>query len=432
MLSTNEAEFVAEAIQSGLRTDGRGLDEIRGIKIMFGKRWGECEILWGSTRVFAVVTAEVTEPYPDRPTEGMLTFNVELSPMASPAFDPSKTSELTVELTRMLDRCFKESRAVDREALCIVAQEKVWSVRCDVHVLDHDGNLMDASSLGALIALLHFRRRDVSFTGNSTIIHTEAEREPVPLSIHYLPISITFAIFNEGDVLAIDPTELEEAVMKGRLTFTLNSHQDLCSMQKNGGMPIDPDIILQCVNRAIGKVEAITALIQRELERDAAQRLFGRGCISMPPKPAENQPARKKIALPELQSQSTTITVPVSSISAPVTQSIEEYSKFTLPEVTTPAVTTQIQSVKQKQSLPTEPTDENQALSSNNVREDTMVVDTPKQVVNTSTPAMFSGGSSAWDSQEQSDTAATPIDAMSDDVDLTKALKKGKKRKPKS
>ena len=44
----------------------------------------------GETRVMAVVTAELEAPYPDRPNEGSIRFNVEFSPMASPTFQPGR------------------------------------------------------------------------------------------------------------------------------------------------------------------------------------------------------------------------------------------------------------------------------------------------------------------------------------------------------
>ena len=83
---------------------------------------------------------QVVVPLPERATEGMLKFTVELSPMASPAFatrcssatcysgciDPrGRTSDLNVELVRILERSIRISRAVDCESLCIVAGEKV-------------------------------------------------------------------------------------------------------------------------------------------------------------------------------------------------------------------------------------------------------------------------------------------------------------------
>lgn len=98
-------------------------------------------------RVFAVVAAEVVKPFPDRPTDGFLHLSVELSPMASAGFDvrasaprarpralsPTRSASLQggrmsaqgIEIQRIIERSFRDSRAVDTEALCIVAGEKV-------------------------------------------------------------------------------------------------------------------------------------------------------------------------------------------------------------------------------------------------------------------------------------------------------------------
>jgi len=133
-----------------------------------------------------VTTCEVTEPYPDRPMEGFFTFDVQFSPMAAPEFD-SNRSIFGIELSRIIERGLKESRAIDTEALCIVAGLKVWSVRLDIHVLDNVGNLIDCCSIGAITALHHFRRPDVTI-GEQVIIHPIEERDPVPLSIHHIPL----------------------------------------------------------------------------------------------------------------------------------------------------------------------------------------------------------------------------------------------------
>lgn len=66
-------------------------------------------------------------------------------------------SEYGVELNRLLERCIKESRCVDTESLCIVSGEKVLAIRVDVHVLNHDGNIIDCASIAAITALAHFR-----------------------------------------------------------------------------------------------------------------------------------------------------------------------------------------------------------------------------------------------------------------------------------
>ena len=48
---------------------------------------------------------------------------------------------------------------------------QVWEVRVDIKVLNHSGNILDASSLAAITALAHFKRPDVSVDdGNITIV----------------------------------------------------------------------------------------------------------------------------------------------------------------------------------------------------------------------------------------------------------------------
>lgn len=58
----------------------------------------------------------------------------------------------------------KNSRMVDTESLCIVPGEHVWSVRVDIHILNHGGNLIDAVVAATLCALTDYRRPDVSVT----------------------------------------------------------------------------------------------------------------------------------------------------------------------------------------------------------------------------------------------------------------------------
>ena len=81
----------------------------------------------------------------------------------------------------------------------------MWSLRVDVHILDHNGNLADAASLSALAALLAFRRPEVTLEaggggvgvgeGQRVVVHPPDVREPLPLSIHHIPLAVTFASF---------------------------------------------------------------------------------------------------------------------------------------------------------------------------------------------------------------------------------------------
>ena len=82
--------------------------------------------------VVAHVHCEVVRPFADRPTEGIIHFNAELSPMSSPAFDGRASSADAVQLNRLLERIFRETRAVDVESLVIQAGEKVSMRPCAV------------------------------------------------------------------------------------------------------------------------------------------------------------------------------------------------------------------------------------------------------------------------------------------------------------
>ena len=52
-------------------------------------------------------------------------FNVEYSPMASPSFQAGRPGEAAIEVTRLLERAFRDSRAIDQEALCVLAGHRV-------------------------------------------------------------------------------------------------------------------------------------------------------------------------------------------------------------------------------------------------------------------------------------------------------------------
>ncbi|KAJ3300325.1 Exosome complex component RRP45 [Borealophlyctis nickersoniae] len=189
--------------------------------------------------------------------------------MASPAFESGRLSEEEVLISRLLEKALRRSRAFDTEGLCIVAGEKVWAIRVDIRVLDHDGNLIDCACIAAVTALLHFRRPDVTVIGEEVTVHTMAERNPIAMSVHHIPICITFGFFDGVGDPVVDPTFLEEQVMDGDMTYVVNIHRELCTLRKAGGLPIDIQQVIYCGQIAAVKAEEITNLIKKALEEDA-------------------------------------------------------------------------------------------------------------------------------------------------------------------
>ncbi|XP_076846861.1 exosome complex component RRP45 [Brachyhypopomus gauderio] len=274
-LSNCERLFLLKAIESKKRLDGRQTYDYRNIKIAFGTDYGCCTVSLGKTRVLAQVSCELVPPKDSRPTEGFMFFNLELSPMASPAFQPNRQSELLVTLNRQLERCLRNSRCMDTESLCVISGEKVWQIRVDVHVLNHDGNLMDAASIAAISALCHFKRPDVAIQGREVTVFSSEERDPVPLSIYHMPVCVSFAFFQQGTYLLVDPCEKEELVMDGHLVIAMNKHREICSIQSSGGIMLLKEQVLRCSKIASVKVSEITELINKALENDRRVRKEG-------------------------------------------------------------------------------------------------------------------------------------------------------------
>jgi len=171
------------------------------------------------------IKMSVSSPFPDTPDEGMLMVNAELAPIASPTFEPGPPNEDSIELARVVDRGIRESHCIALEKLCI-EEGKVWEVNIDIHVLDHDGNLIDAAALGAMAALLRTR---IPRYENSRVIFGEYERQ---LPITDRPIAIT--VTKISDKLLIDPNLEEEDALDARITISTNEKGEICSLQKGG------------------------------------------------------------------------------------------------------------------------------------------------------------------------------------------------------
>ncbi|XP_035826075.1 exosome complex component RRP45 [Aplysia californica] len=274
-LSNCEKEFILNNIKEHRRLDGRNAYDYRDIRISFGVSLGCCHVEMGKTKVLAQVSCEVGQPKQTRPHDGVLFVNVELSPMASPAFEQGRPSEESVELSRLMERCLKESRCVDLESLCIVSGEKVWHVRVDIHVLNHEGNILDCSSIAAISALAHFKRPDVSVQGEEITIHPLEEKDPVGLSIHHMPLLVSFSFFLQGKYLLVDPSEKEEKVMDGKMVIGMNKHREICTLQVTGQNLLLKDQVLRCSSIAVTKVTKTTELIVQALENDKQARLRG-------------------------------------------------------------------------------------------------------------------------------------------------------------
>ena len=247
-------DYVLSKLRDGERIDGRRLDEIRPIEIQTGliaKAEGSALVKLGNTMVVAGVKMQPGEPFPDAPDQGIIITNAELVPLASPTFEPGPPDENAIELARVVDRGIRHSEAVDLSKLCIAEGEQVWIIFIDIWALDDDGNLMDASALAAIAALL-----------NTTV---PAERFEVgndfPLPVRDLPVAITSLVFE--DKILVDPCLDELSIGKNTITITTDQNDNVVSIQKSGPFLLSESTFDRLIDLSIEKAREV-----RELLRD--------------------------------------------------------------------------------------------------------------------------------------------------------------------
>lgn len=192
-----------------------------------------------------------------------------------------RQDQTEILLSRLLEKTIRRSGALDTESLCIIAGSKCFHLRADVHVLDHNGNLVDASCLAVMAALLHFRRPDIEIKGEDVTVFDIREREPVRLTLQHLPFCITFSYFSPptntttaassggmDHILLQDATLLEEQCRSGSIVVSMNRFGEVCQIAKYGGVAVDALSMLTCTNKALEKVKMFDALVKERLAED--------------------------------------------------------------------------------------------------------------------------------------------------------------------
>ena len=243
VISEIRRDHIIKLLKDGKRTDGRGLQDWREINIMtdcIESADGSARVKLGKTEVIAGVKIIPGTPFPDTPTEGVLTTGMEFLPMAHPSFEGGPPGEDAIELARVVDRGIRESKMVDVEALCIEPGEKVWMCFIDMYALDYDGNLFDACNLAAVCAL---RSAKVPWKQ-----YGKGE-EDLPMPVTCLPISVTECKI--GNDLIVDPNFDEEAIAAARLTVTTDDDGNFRAMQKGGRGSITRSDLSLCLDRAV-------------------------------------------------------------------------------------------------------------------------------------------------------------------------------------
>ncbi|MEM5829452.1 MAG: exosome complex protein Rrp42 [Candidatus Aenigmatarchaeota archaeon] len=251
-----DGEYALELIEKGKRIDGRKFEEFRKIEIMpnvVKNAEGSASVKFGETEVVAGVKLDLGEPFPDTPEEGILIVNAEFTPLASPDFEAGPPGEDAIELARIVDRGIRSSHCIKLDELCLEPGKKVWCVFVDIHIINHKGNLLDASTLASLVALLNTRIPKVE---GEKILRGEYEKQ---LPVQFKPINVSVCKIKEN--FLVDPVLEEEEIVESRLSVSVREDDLICTIQKQGNGELNAKDIEKMIEIAMEKSKEIRKLV---------------------------------------------------------------------------------------------------------------------------------------------------------------------------
>ena len=134
--------------------------------------------------------------------------------------------------------------------------------------MNDDGNLIDASAIGAIAALKTARMPKYD-EKEERIAYGEWTTKKVPLT-EILPLTVTF--YKIGKEVLIDPSAEEAESSQARLSLTLSKGEDkklrINAVQKGGEEPFDEEEIGRILDTAEKVYNDYAAKIEKNLKLD--------------------------------------------------------------------------------------------------------------------------------------------------------------------
>lgn len=251
-----------------IRSDNRAINEYRqlSIKHLTSSYNSPIEVRLGNTQIFSQINAKLVQPRTERPSEGIISFQVDthhLKPNADFTSTNEALNEFRISISNILEKCLKESHALDTNILCVIPGKLVWKVILDISVIKHDGNIFDTAIIAALSSWLtykipFFRIKEGELYYDSFINLT---------TIH-MPVCVTNGIFlkknkNEEIMFVLDPTFEEESVMSGSVSICANIFGAISYMHMNTEVQVGLDDI----EELMGSTERNVAFIHDEIKK---------------------------------------------------------------------------------------------------------------------------------------------------------------------
>ncbi|XP_076244440.1 exosome complex component RRP43 isoform X2 [Calliopsis andreniformis] len=254
-------KYLQDHLAQEVRPDGRQFLSFRPISVNISSiTHADSSSIFkiGGTTVVCGIKAELAEPKIESPECGYIIPNVELSPLCSPKFRPGPPSDQAQIISKTIENILRNSATVDLKDLCIHKGKIAWVLYCDLLCINYDGSVIDAC-IGALSAALSTLTLPETLYNEATGNTTVHSMKRIQFPIKTLPVSITFAIFDD-QLLIADPTDEEESLCLGRLTIVMDEEK-ICCIHKPGGIPISHDLFLKSLMKSKHRAELVRRVI---------------------------------------------------------------------------------------------------------------------------------------------------------------------------
>ncbi len=295
-----------------------------------------------TTRVIAACTLLVGHPNPATPNHGDVDVTLTASPLSGPRFDimgrengeiatgnygvlnnesqqqqqlPGNLSNIISntaqnneainttpsptdikEIESWVRRVLRSSRYVNPAELGIETGISAWRVRISLHIVNHEGNVCDATLLAACAALADLKLPMVEIDRGVVKIVTSKETESQgntsgsrnckaqrksgrSLTLGPLPVPLTIALLSnknnksEGhdssqqqnqSILLVDPTHLEEDAAAGNtVTMVCNTNEEVVEFHKKGsGCRLSTEQVMAIGCMGFGRARELEKLIK--------------------------------------------------------------------------------------------------------------------------------------------------------------------------
>jgi len=258
-------KFILNALKENKRIDNRSFYEYRALKIKIGhlpNADGSAEVSLGNTIVLAGVKIDISNPFPAEPDKGILIVNAEFPPVASPDFEPGPPDENAIELARIVDRGLRKPEVVDFSSLCIQPGQKVYRIWLDIYALNHDGNMIDAAGIAAVVALMNTRYKKFTYVQDKGLVDTG---ERIQLTLKNFPIYITHV--KVGDHILLDPNLEEELLADCKVTTIVSEGNYITGLQKSGIGGISPEDLEKILRNSINLYPSLKETILKEVNK---------------------------------------------------------------------------------------------------------------------------------------------------------------------